>query len=373
MVEFPHLMMQEIYEQPEAMARTVALYVENGRLRSDAFAPLANWLNERGEVLIAASGTSRHAGLAGEVMLEDLCGLSVDVEYSSEFITRAAANARRPSVIVISQSGETSDTLAALRRARASGEPTLSIANVFGSTMQREADSTMPLGAGPERAIQATKSFTCQLTALVLLALYEAERLKTLDEAEHARLVAELAELPERITPQLDGWRERMAELARKYSGATTFLYLARGVHYAIAREGALKMKETSYVEAEGYPTGELKHGPNALVGEHVPLVALATVDRNVDDSVLRYEKTLQLLEDMKKQGARVIAIANTGDTDVASLATDCVFVEPASEHLLPISEVIPLQLFAYAIALEHGVNVDRPRNLSKAVIETQR
>jgi len=370
MVEFPHLMMQEIYEQPEAMARTVALYVENGRLRSDAFAPLANWLNERGEVLIAASGTSRHAGLAGEVMLEDLCGLSVDVEYSSEFITRAAANARRPSVIVISQSGETSDTLAALRRARASGEPTLSIANVFGSTMQREADSTMPLGAGPERAIQATKSFTCQLTALVLLALYEAERLKTLDEAEHARLVAELAELPERITPQLDGWRERMAELARKYSGATTFLYLARGVHYAIAREGALKMKETSYVEAEGYPTGELKHGPNALVSEQVPLVVLATVDREVEGSVDRYERTVQLLRDLKVQGARVLAIANRGDHEVAELVSDCVYVEPTSEHLLPLAEIIPLQMFAYFIALELGVDVDRPRNLKKAVIE---
>jgi len=141
-------------------------------------------------------------------------------------------------------------------------------------------------------------------------------------------------------------------------------------VHYAIAREGALKMKESSYVTAEGYPTGELKHGPNALVSEHVPLVALATVDRKVDDSVLRYEKTLQLLEDMKKQGARVIAIANTGDREVAALATHCVFVESASEHLLPIPEVIPLQLFAYFMALERGVDVDRPRNLSKAVIE---
>ncbi len=161
-----------------------------------------------------------------------------------------------------------------------------------------------------------------------------------------------------------------MTALAKKYSDADSFLYLGRGVHYAIAREGALKMKESSYVQAEGYPTGELKHGPNALVGEHVPLVALATVDRDVDDSVLRYEKTLQLLADMKKQGARVIAIANAGDRDVPSLVSDCVFVEPASEHLLPISEVIPLQLFSYAMALERGVDVDRPRNLSKAVIE---
>jgi glucosamine--fructose-6-phosphate aminotransferase (isomerizing) len=161
-----------------------------------------------------------------------------------------------------------------------------------------------------------------------------------------------------------------MAALAAKYSDATTFLYLGRGVHYAIAREGALKMKEASYVHAEGYPAGELKHGPNALVSEHVPLVVVATVDRALDASVLRYEKTLQLLEDMSKQGARVIALANTGDREAAALATDCVYIEPASEHLLPITEVIPLQLFSYFMALEHGVDVDRPRNLSKAVIE---
>ena len=155
-----------------------------------------------------------------------------------------------------------------------------------------------------------------------------------------------------------------MTALSAKYRDAASFLYLGRGVHYAIAREGALKMKESSYVQAEGYPTGELKHGPNALVGEHVPLVAVATVDRKVDDSVLRYERTLQLLGDMKRQGARVIAIANTGNREVPAVASDCVFVKPVSEHLLPISEVIPLQLFSYAMALEHGVDVDRPREL---------
>jgi glucosamine--fructose-6-phosphate aminotransferase (isomerizing) len=258
----------------------------------------------------------------------------------------------------------------ALRFARDGGQQTLAIANVVGSTMLREAGAAMPLGAGKELAIPATKSFTCQLTALYLLALFEGSRLGTFDGAQLKARIAELCALPGVIERQLEGWRERMTALAAKYNDAGSFLYLGRGVHYAIAREGALKMKESSYVQAEGYPTGELKHGPNALVGEHVPLVALATVDRDVDDSVLRYEKTLQLLEDMKKQGARVIAIANIGDRDVSSLATDCVFVEPASEHLLPIPEVIPLQLFSYAMALERGVDVDRPRNLSKAVIE---
>jgi glucosamine--fructose-6-phosphate aminotransferase (isomerizing) len=370
MNEFPHVMLREIYEQPEAIRRTLALYADANGLRADAFEPLANWLNPRGEVLIAASGTSRHAGLAAEVTLEDLCGLAVDVEYSSEYVTRSAANTRRPSVIVISQSGETSDTLAALRRARASGEPTLAIANVAGSTMQREADCAMPLGAGPELAIQATKSFTCQLAALYLLALYEGQRLNTLSAAEIGSRVAEFAALPAQIERQLDGWQAAMAALAPRYADATTFLYLGRGVHYAIAREGALKMKETSYVEVEGYPTGELKHGPNALVSEQVPLMVLATVDRNFDASQEHYEKTVQLLKDLHKQGARVIALVNSGDEEVPPLVRDTVSIEPASEHLSPIQEIIPLQMFAYFMALERGVDVDRPRNLKKAVIE---
>jgi glucosamine--fructose-6-phosphate aminotransferase (isomerizing) len=228
----------------------------------------------------------------------------------------------------------------------------------------------MPLGAGPELAIPATKSFTCQLTALYLLALYEARQLAFLTTSQIDQRLKELEALPDQIARQLDPWRAQMTSLAAKYADATTFLYLGRGVHYAIAREGALKMKESSYVHAEGYPAGELKHGPNALVSEHVPLVVLATVDPTIDASKLRYEKTLQLLDDMRNQGARVIALANQGDRAVAALATDCVFVEPASEHLTPIQEVIPLQLFSYFMAIEHGIDVDRPRNLSKAVIE---
>ncbi len=370
MTEFPHAMLREIYEQPEAIRRTTDLYLKGDTFDAEAFAPLSNWLNPRGEVLIAASGSSRHAGLAAEILLEDLCNLAVDVEYASEYACRTSANPRNPSILVISQSGETSDTLAALRQARDGGHQTLAIANVPGSTMLREASAAMPLAAGREFAIPATKSFTCQLTALYILALYEANRLGTLGSADIARRIAELHALPAQIAAQLDGWHTQMATLAHKYADASTFLYLGRGVHYAIAREGALKMKESSYVHAEGYPTGELKHGPNALVSEQVPLVALATVDPSLDDSRSRYEKTLQLLEDMKKQNARVIAVANRGDREVAALVSDCVEVEPASEHLLPIPEVIPLQLFSYSMALEHGVDVDRPRNLSKAVIE---
>lgn len=370
MTDFAHAMLREIYEQPAAIRRTLDLYLSGASLKQETFAPMAHWLNPRGEVLIAASGSSRHAGLAAEVILEDLCRLAVDVEYASEWGCRATANPRHPSVLVISQSGETSDTLAALRMARDRGEQTLAIANVPGSSMLREASAAMPLAAGREVAIPATKSFTCQLTALYLLALFAGQQIGAMDAAELDRNIRELEAVPVQIERQLDLWRARMAELAKKYRDASTFLYLGRGVHYAIAREGALKMKESSYVHAEGYPTGELKHGPNALVGEQVPLVVLATADRGLEDSMLRYDKTLQLLEDMKKQGARVIALANSGDEQVTALATDVVTIDPANEFLLPLSEVVPLQLFSYFMALEHGVDVDRPRNLSKAVIE---
>jgi len=373
MQTFAHEMLREIYEQPEAIRRTLALYLWSEGLKPDVAKVLAGWSIPEGEILIAASGSSRHSGLAAEILLEDLCGLAVDVEYASEYSSRGShgkEDVRHPSVLVLSQSGETSDTLAALREARLRGQKTLAITNAAGSSMEREADVSMPLAAGVERAIPATKSFTCQLAVLYVLALYEGARLGRMSAAVVDRHIAELRTLPASIDAQLDGWREQMAGLAHRYKSASTFLFLGRGIHYAIAREGALKLKEASYVHAEGYPTGELKHGPNALVSDRVPLVVIATVDRGLDDSVLRYEKTLQLLRDMKAQGAKVIGIANTGDDDVAELVSDCVYVQPAPEYLLPIPEVIPLQLFAYFMALERGVDVDRPRNLSKAVVE---
>jgi glucosamine--fructose-6-phosphate aminotransferase (isomerizing) len=368
--DFPHEMLREIYEQPAALGRTQALYLDGNHLKSDVAERLAGWANQAGEVLIAASGSSRHCGLAAEILLEDLCGLAVDVEYSSEYSCRGRYDLRHPAVIVISQSGETSDTLAALREVRQRGDKTLAITNAAHSTMAREAGVSMPLAAGVEKAIPATKSFTCQLTVLFLLGLYEAQRLGRMDAPELAANIARLQALPAAIEAQLDGWRDQMAALAHKYSSAHTFLFLGRGIHYAIAREGALKLKEASYVHAEGYPSGELKHGPNALVSDSVPLVVVATVDRSLEASVVRYEKTLQLLAEMKTQGAKVIALANTGDREVAGLVTDCVAVQPATEYLLPIAEVVPLQLFSYFMALEHGVDVDRPRNLSKAVVE---
>jgi glucosamine--fructose-6-phosphate aminotransferase (isomerizing) len=370
MPNFPHEMLREIYEQPEALERTIALYLHDKNLKPEVSRSLAGWANPAGEVLIAASGSSRHSGLAAEILLEDLCGLAVDVEYSSEYSCRGGHDMRRPAVIVISQSGETSDTLAALREVEPRGQTTLAITNAASSTMAREARVSMPLAAGIEKAIPATKSFTCQLAVLFLLGLYEAHRLGRMGQTTLDANIARLLAVPGSIAAQLDSWRATMEELARKYASASTFLFLGRGIHYAIAREGALKLKEASYVHAEGYPTGELKHGPNALVSDRVPLVVLATVDRDLESSVVRYEKTLQLLEDMKAQGARVIGIANTGDGAVKTLVSDCIEVQPTSEYLFPILEVVPLQLFAYFMALAHGVDVDRPRNLSKAVVE---
>jgi glucosamine--fructose-6-phosphate aminotransferase (isomerizing) len=373
MRNFAHEMLREIYEQPDALGRTLSLYLAGKSLKPSVAALLADWPNPAGEILIAASGSSRHSGLYAEILLEDLCGLAVDVEYASEYSCRGGHGAndlRHPSVLVLSQSGETSDTLAALGEARLRGHETLAITNATGSTMALEADISMPLAAGVEKAIPATKSFTCQLAVLYLLALYEGVRLGRMDAAALSAHIAELQALPARIESQLDEWSARMAALASKYKSAATFLYLGRGIHYSIAREGALKLKEASYVHAEGYPAGELKHGPNALVSDRVPLVVLATVDRALKASVARYEKTLQLLRDMQAQGAKVIALANADDDEVAELVSDCVYVHPASEYLLPVQEVVPLQLFSYFMALEHGVDVDRPRNLSKAVVE---
>jgi len=371
MRSFSHAMLREIYEQPDALRRTLAIYVDASGLKPDVWAPLSDWSNEAGEVLIAASGSSRHSGLAAEVTLEDIAGMAVDVEYASEYSCRGGNPTHKPSVIVISQSGETSDTLAALREAQSLGQKTLAITNHAASSMAREATVSLPIGAGKELAIPATKSFTCQLAVLYLLAIYEGSNRGHLNtSAVHTR-IEEMHTLADSIENQLEEWEAQMAALAAKYRSASTFLYLGRGVHYPIAREGALKLKEASYVHAEGYPSGELKHGPNALVSDRVPVVILATVDRNSEDSRRRYEKTLQLLTDLQAQKATVLAIANAGDDDVRRLVSDCVFVKPVSEHLLPVAEVVPLQLFSYFMALEHGVNVDAPRNLAKAVIES--
>ncbi len=378
---FAHQMLREIYEQPVAIARTLGRYLDlsGGGLsgaapefREEPLRAVAALFRQHPDLIIAASGSSRHAGLAAEILLEDLAGLVVDVEYASEYACRSTTTRRNPDnpspVLVLSQSGETADTLAALREAARRGHPTIAVTNVHGSTMAREATVELDTLAGVEMAIPATKSFTTQLTLMLVLALLAARERGAMKTDAIETLLVALAGVPESIAAQLPAWEQTISELAPLYSDAQNFLYLGRGVHYAIAREGALKLKESSYLHAEGYPAGELKHGPNALVSAHVPLVVLATVDADDPESLLRYEKTVSLLYDMREQGARVLALANSGDTTIASLATHTIWIEPACESLLPIAEVVPLQLFAYTMAVSHGVDVDRPRNLTKAV-----
>jgi glucosamine--fructose-6-phosphate aminotransferase (isomerizing) len=367
---FPHAMMREIYEQPEALAATIRNYVKDGALNADAFAAVSEALRGHQRIVIAASGSSRHAGLAGEIMLEDLAGLTVDVEYASEYCYRSTHTLQDPGVIVISQSGETADTLAALREGKSRGLPTVAITNNVGSTMASEANASLPTVAGREKAIPATKSFTTQLAVLYLLTLSMARLRGRMTAHSVAGLIEQLERLPELLASSLESWEQQMRAVAEHTRQARGFLYLGRGIHYAIAREGALKLKESAYIQAEGYPAGELKHGPNALVSKDAPLVMIATQDRDDPDSVLRYEKTLQLMKDMKEQGAEIIAVASEGDTEVPKLAHFTTFVPNSGEYLLAILEVVPLQLLAYFTAVLRGIDVDRPRNLVKAVVE---
>jgi glucosamine--fructose-6-phosphate aminotransferase (isomerizing) len=368
---YPHWMLREIYEQPETLRATLERYVDGHSFHKSMCAPVRTWLAEgHGEVVIAASGSSRHAGMVAEIFMEDLSGIAVDVEYASEYCYRSEKAMKNASVLVVSQSGETADTLAALRKAKAAGHATLAITNVEHSTMAREAMASFPTEAGRERAIPATKSFTAQLLNLYLLSLLVAESRKSLDETSISEHLQAAASLPELIEMQLKDWQESVHRIAAEYKSASSFLFLGRGVHYPIAREGALKLKESAYLHAEGYPSGELKHGPNALVSDGIPLVMIATVDRSDAGSVERYEKVVLLMEDMRTQGANILAVANTGDDRVAALATHILYVHETREALLPICEVIPLQMFSYFMAINNGIDVDHPRNLVKSVVE---
>ncbi len=367
---FPHAMLREIYEQPEALAATIERYVPGGASTAETFQPVAEALGRRERLVIAASGSSRHAGLAGEIMLEDLAGIPVDVEYASEYTYRSTHALHNPGVLVISQSGETVDTLAALREAKARGLATVAITNNARSTMATEASASLPTYAGVEKAIPATKSFTTQLAVLYSLALYLARfRGRMTSQATESR-GRQLREIPELIQAAIPVWHGQIEALTPHLAGSTALLYLGRAAHYAIAREGALKLKESAYLNAEGYPSGELKHGPNALVSKDAPLIMIATVDATDPDSVLRYSKVVQLMKDMREQGARIVALATEGDAEVPRYSDSCLFIPPSSDLLSTVLEVVPLQLLAYTLAIHRGIDVDRPRNLVKAVVE---
>ena len=366
-INFDHWMLREMHEQPQSLAATLDQYVDATGFRQSAVAPIREWLRGDTELLIAASGSSRHAGLVAQAAIEAESTLRVTVEFASEYGFRDVRAQAQAGVVVISQSGETADTLAALRLAAERGHRTLAITNVPTSTMAREADVSMPVAAGRERAVPATKSFTGQLLVLRLLSLLAAQ--EGLSEEQVDKQLNDLRALPGVIAAQLQGWPVAAKAAADRFCDASSFLFLGRGIHFPIASEGALKLKESAYIHAEGYPAGELKHGPNALVSESAPLVFVATYDPTDASSVTRHEKDLLLLHDMREQGAGIIALGNTGDTAVAELADVFLPVDPVSETLLPICEVVPLQFLAYYFAIGKGIDVDRPRNLVKAVV----
>ena len=367
---YPHAMLREIYEQPHALTETLAAYADGRSIREDAFLAARQALAGRESMLISASGSSRHAGLLGEILFEDLAGLAVDVEYASEYIYRSTQTLHNPCFLVISQSGETADTTEALREATARGASTIAITNKPDSSMAKMAGCSLPTMAGVERAVPATKSFTSQVLVLSLLALYTARVRGRMTRAVVESHLAGLYKVPEAIATALPQWEKQVAELARSLEHAESFLFLGRGVHYAIAREGALKLKESAYIQAEGYPTGELKHGPNALVNPHTALIVLATRDPHAPDSILRYEKTVNLLRDLQKQKPEIVSIVSEGDTQIAKLSRHTITVPNSPEYIAPLYEVVPLQLLAYFMAIERHIDVDNPRNLVKAVLE---
>lgn len=366
---FPHRMLREIYEQPQAIRETIHHNVAGKSILPAALEGMEGMLGSLKKIIIAASGSSRNAGLAGEIMIEDLADVPVDVEYASEFRFRSTQPGAEPIVVVITQSGETADTIAAQREALRRGAKTIAIANVADSTIASEASASLLTWAGIERAVPATKSFITQLTLLYLLGLYLAQRRGHLAPEAIQKSLGRLREVPDSIGEALPAWDAEAEGSARLFQRARSFLFLGRGIHYAIAREGALKLKEISYVNAEGLPAGELRHGPNALVDENLPVVALATRDTSDPGSDLRYQKTLGVLEYVKSRSGKVIAIANEGDREIPFLSDRVLFVPPAPELLLPILEVAPLQLFAYHFAVLNGCEVDHPRNLVKSVI----
>ncbi len=364
-----HAMRREIYEQPAAIAKTVANHLKDDIIFPGALDPIGSALVTFEKLIIAASGSSRHAGLAGEIMIEDLSGVAVDVEYASEYCYRSTHAAVEPIVMVITQSGETADTIAAQREALTRGVKTIAISNVSPATIVREAGAALITGAGPELAIPATKSFTTQLTILYLMALFLARKRGRMTSEVTRSYLQRLLRLPDAIEQNLRVWDDLAEEFGKAHFKAEKFLYLGRGVHYAIAREGALKLKEISYAHAEGYPAGELKHGPNALVDETLPVVVLATCDHSDPDSLLRYRRTLDVMREVKSRRGPLVTVATEGDTEVATIADHVFYVPAAPELLLPIVEVIPLQLFAYHVAVNKGIDVDHPRNLVKAVV----
>ncbi len=366
---FKHFMQKEIFEQPRAVRDTLVgrVSLDSGKVFLDEMDITEQEFRDFQNIKIVACGTSWHSALAGKFMIERLAQVPVEVDYGSEYRYRDPIVDHRSLVIVISQSGETADTIAAQREARQKGAKTLAICNVVGSMITREAAGTILTHAGPEIGVASTKAFTGQLTALALLALHIGELRAGTTPEEAKTLVHEMARIPHKMEWILQRDDEYEA-LARQFFRHSDFLYLGRGIHYPIALEGALKLKEISYIHAEGYPAGEMKHGPNALIDENLPVVIIATRDENDAASMTRYEKTVSNIKEVKARDGIVISIVTEGDR-LAREASDHVIEIPAAPEILaPILEILPLQLLAYHIAVRRGCDVDQPRNLAKSV-----
>jgi glucosamine--fructose-6-phosphate aminotransferase (isomerizing) len=359
---YDHFMLKEIFEQPESLRNAMRgrLVLEEGNVRVGGLNLSEDELRDIHRIIITACGTSWHAALIGEYMLEEIARIPVEVEYASEFRYRNPIVDEHTLVVVISQSGETADTLAAMREAQAKGAKIIGIVNVVGSTIAREANAGIYIHAGPEIGVASTKAFTCQITVLLILTLLFG-RLRNLAMEEGQRLIRALQEIPARMSEILEQKNEAIRELAHQYYRSSNFLYLGRGYNFPVALEGALKLKEISYIHAEGYPAAEMKHGPIALIDRHMPVVVIATKDAV-------YNKVLSNIEEVKVRRGRIIAVASEDDEQIGKLVDHVIPVPNTLDILTPILTIAPLQLLAYHIAVERGCDVDKPRNLAKSV-----
>lgn len=366
---FKHFMLKEIYEQPRAVRDTVQgrVSLDTGKVYLDQMDISEEDFRALTSIKIAACGTSWHAGLAGKYMIEQLARVPVEVDYASEFRYRDPVLNETDLLIVISQSGETADTIAAMREGKQAGCKVLAICNVQGSMIHREADGMILTHAGPEIGVASTKAFTAQMVAIYLFALYLGELRGKIDGDQAKQLVNDLALLPLKIEQLLND-ADSIEELSREFFRVQDFLYLGRGINFPVALEGALKLKEISYIHAEGYPAGEMKHGPNALIDEKLPVVVVNTREHGNAASELRYEKTHSNIVEVKARDGIVISVLTEGDSMSSKVSNHVIEIPETSDLLGPILSVVPLQLLSYHIAVRRGCDVDQPRNLAKSV-----
>lgn len=366
---FKHFLLKEIYEQPRAVRDTVRgrVSLDTGRVYLDPMNIAEEDFQNIRSIKIAACGTSWHAGIAAKYMIEELARVPVEVDYASEFRYRNPVLDENDLLIVISQSGETADTIAAMREAQEAGCKVLAICNVQGSMVTREADGTILTHAGPEISVASTKAFTSQIIALYIFALYLGEIRGKLSEEQVRKHAQELIELPLKIEEILSD-ADTIEELSKEFFRSQDFLYLGRGINFPVALEGALKLKEISYIHAEGYPAGEMKHGPNALIDEKLPVVIINTREQGNEGSELRYEKTHSNIVEVKARDGIIFSILTTGDKMSSVVSDHVIEIPQVSDLLAPILSVVPLQLLAYYIAVRRGCDVDQPRNLAKSV-----